>query len=60
MRGLIPVARVTSSFVVTTILPLLRAGLIDRKGCVLLGGVVGIVVALRSVQFRSDGPANET
>ena len=50
MRGLIPVARVTSSFVVTIILPLLRAGLIDRTGCVLLSGVVGIVVAARSIR----------
>jgi len=43
MRILIP----TYQIVGTLIPPLVRLGLIDRFGCVVLGGAVGIVVALR-------------
>ena len=50
MRGLISVALVTSRLVVTIILPFLRVGLISRTECVLLGGIVGAVVAHRSIR----------
>jgi hypothetical protein len=43
MRMLIPTCQIIGTF----ILPLLRLGLIDRFGCVVLGGVIGVVVALR-------------
>jgi hypothetical protein len=47
MRILIPTCQIVGTF----ILPLLRVCLIDHVGCVVLGGVVGIVVAFRSKHF---------
>lgn len=44
----------TCRHVVSVIPPLLQFGLIDETSCPVLGAVIGIVVALRSMQFRSD------
>ncbi len=48
MQDLIPVVRTTCRIVVWVIPPLLRLGVIDRSGCIVLGAVIGIVVAVRS------------
>lgn len=42
----------TCRVVCTVTPPLLRLGLIDRSTCVVLGAVIGLVVALRSMSFR--------
>ncbi len=44
----------TCRLVVGVIPPLFRLGLIDRTGCVVLGAVIGIAVALRSLPLRAD------
>ena len=38
--------------------PLLRLGLVDRSGCVVVGGAIGIVGGLGSTQVRSDKLGN--
>ena len=60
MPNLIHVIGTTSSLVLSIIPPLLRLGYIDRIGCGVLGAVIGIVVALSSMQFTSDLLADKT
>ena len=43
----------TYRIVVLFVPPLLSLGVLKQTGCVVLGAVIGIVVAVRSMQFRS-------
>ena len=46
---------VTTCQIVGTLIPLLlRLGLIGQSGCVVLGAMIGIVVAVRSKYFGFD------
>lgn len=47
-------ALLTRQIVGSLILPLLRIGMIDRTGCVLLGAAIGIVVAFRSIRTGTN------
>ena len=44
----------TCRHVVSVIPPLLHLGLIGETSCLVLGGVIGVVVALRSIEFTPD------
>ena len=50
----------TCYFVSDVIPPLLRLGLIDRTSCPILGAVIGIVVACRSIRSNSHKPYDTT
>ena len=52
-KGFLDILASTCRLVGMIIPPLLRLGLIDRSGCVVLGAVIGIVVAIRS---NRNGP----
>lgn len=47
--GFLDIFASTCRLVVCVIPPFLRAGLVDQAGCVFLGAVIGIIVALRSI-----------
>lgn len=54
LEGSLSIYASTYRLIVCVVPPLLRLGLIDRPGCVLLGAVIGIVFALRSMRFGED------
>ncbi len=54
VHDLLRVFRPTSTRVFTLIPPLTELGLIDQSGYVIVGVVIGIVVTLRTMRFRSD------
>ncbi|MCH7687259.1 MAG: hypothetical protein IH899_11355 [Planctomycetes bacterium] len=51
LRGFLDIYASTCRLVVCVIPPLLRLGWIDRSDCVVLGAVIGIVVALKSISY---------
>ncbi len=60
LKGFLDIFASTCHVVVFMIPPLLRLGLIDRSGCVVLGAVIGIVVAVSSNRNGLRQSDNET
>ena len=60
LKGFLGILASTWRLVVFVIPPLLRLGLIDRSGCVVLGAVIGIVVAVSSNRNGLRQSDNET
>ena len=54
VHGLVHFVRRTCRLIATVIPPLIRLGLIDQTGCVVLGAVIGIVVASMSILTGSE------
>ena len=54
LNGFLRVLASTCRLIVCVIPPLLRLGMIDRTESVVLGAAIGIVVALRSLNFEAD------
>ena len=54
LNGLPSILASACRLLVFVIPSLIRLGLIDHSGCVVLGAVIGIVIALRSMKFGPD------